>query len=424
MCWLRWTPRRIGEQVNYFECQVTWNDQRPIRLFSDRSHYRRENRISLSEVLRPYWKDRPFGDEERRQMYGLLLGDFCLADSLEQADLAVLPLNWNYYLERGELGCVAEFIDAARRAERLVMSYVGGDEGVTVPPEFDDVYVIRASGLRSRKRKRQLAQPVFFDDPLKQYPELGAGTSVVSSQWSVVSGQRSVVSSPWSVVSSLPRIGFCGQASVNAVKVASDVLRAAWRNLLYRFKLRQEEPQPLSSSALLRARAMKTLTESPLIKTRFIGRAKYRGGAATPEARERTTREFYQNIAETDYTLCVRGGGNFSKRFYETLAMGRIPVLVDTDCLLPFESELDWSNYIVRVPREELEALPQAVADHFSKCGLLGLAELKRRCRKLWEEKLTFGGFHRHLARHILASENRAPVPASHLQSAISHLPS
>lgn len=153
---------------------------------------------------------------------------------------------------------------------------------------------------------------------------------------------------------------------------------------------------------------MKLLARSPLVETRFVVRKRYRGGATSAEARDKTTREFYQNIAETDYTLCVRGGGNFSKRFYETLAMGRIPMLLDTDCLLPFEPELDWNKYIVRVPREQLRSLPYEVAKHFATLGETGLAASKRACRRLWEEKLTFGGFHRHVVRHIFASENRA----------------
>ena len=37
------------------------------------------------------------------------------------------------------------------------------------------------------------------------------------------------------------------------------------------------------------------------------------------------------------YGLCVRGFGNFSFRLGETLMMGRIPILIDTECILPFD---------------------------------------------------------------------------------------
>jgi Exostosin family len=189
---------------------------------------------------------------------------------------------------------------------------------------------------------------------------------------------------------------------VNALKLGRDVVRGGGRNLGYHLGLRLAEPQPVYPPALLRARAMRKLAGSPRVQTQFIARARYRGGATDATRRAQTTQEFYQNIAETDYTLCVRGGGNFSKRFYETLAMGRIPVLIDTDCLLPFEPGLAWDGFVVRVPANDLASLPRRVADHFAAVGTAGLAEQKKKCRQLWNDWLSFGNFHRRLADHIL----------------------
>jgi hypothetical protein len=357
-----------------------WN---PIRLYSDRSHYQRGGRGELSDLLRPYWKDAPFSDDQRKQMYGLSAEDFCLVDCLADADLAVLPMTWNHYVRTGLVAHALDFVREARRAGRPVLSYVSGDQGITVPAGCEDVYVVRASGARSRKRDRQIAQPVFFDDPVVDYPDLeryGRPDEAVK----------------------IASVGFCGQASVNPLKLAADVFRGGFRAIQYHLGIRLEEPQPLYPPALLRARAMKALESSPLVQTRFIARRRYRGGATSAETRQQTSRDFYQNIAETDYTLCVRGGGNFSKRFYETLAMGRIPVLLDTDCLLPFEPSLLWADFIVRVPQANWHALPRAVATHFARHPGEALAALKRRCRKLWEERLSFGGFHRELVRIVL----------------------
>jgi hypothetical protein len=353
------------------------------RLFSDRAHYQRGRRMELAEILRPYWKDAPFGEEQRKEMYGVSSEDFCVVDSLEQAGIAVLPLTWNYYLKRGEIAKALAFIQTARRAGRPVLSYVNGDEGVAVPPECDDVYVVRASGFRSRRRKRQIALPVFFDDPSKSYPEFLYYDRPAETE------KRTSV-------------GFCGVASPSLLRAAWDVLRGCVRNTAHGFGFRLEEPQPLYPPGLLRARALRILKESPLVETRFIVRSRYRAGTV---AREQTSREFYENMALTDYTLCLRGGGNFSKRFYETLAMGRIPVLVDTDCLLPFESVLPWDSHVVRVPDVELNRLPQRAADDFSAAGRDGLADRKRQCRRLWEEWLSFGGFHRQLVRLISDAE-------------------
>jgi len=63
--------------------------------------------------------------------------------------------------------------------------------------------------------------------------------------------------------------------------------------------------------------------------------------------------EFSNNILTSHFVMCNRGRGNFSMRFYQTLSAGRIPILVDTDMLFPFENEIDWDTIIIRGKNEE-----------------------------------------------------------------------
>ena len=75
----------------------------------------------------------------------------------------------------------------------------------------------------------------------------------------------------------------------------------------------------------------------PALTTNYILRSKYRAGVSREKDPFHPSRlEFVNNILGSDYTVCMRGGGNFSVRFYETLSLGRIPVFIDTDCLLPW----------------------------------------------------------------------------------------
>ena len=246
------------------------------------------HRAHLSDILRPYWKDSPFDDGQRQRMYGLSGEDFFLADKLADAGLAILPMTWNHYLQSGQLSRAQGFIQAARRAARPVLSYVSGDEGVTIPSGFDDVWVVRASGFRSRRQKRQLAQPVFFEDPLKSYPELESYGQPAGA-------------------ANRPVVGFCGQASINAVKLVGDLIRVCFRNTAYRLRIRLEEPQPLYPTALLRARALQVVRRSSLIKTQFVIRSRYRAGASEPGSFQRTARDFYERGA--DGLLPLRAGG-------------------------------------------------------------------------------------------------------------------
>jgi len=69
----------------------------------------------------------------------------------------------------------------------------------------------------------------------------------------------------------------------------------------------------------------------------------------TEQIQKKSVNEFYNNISKNLFTLCIRGWGNYSYRFCQTICMGRIPILVDTDCALPFEEIFNYDDYIVRI---------------------------------------------------------------------------
>jgi hypothetical protein len=50
---------------------------------------------------------------------------------------------------------------------------------------------------------------------------------------------------------------------------------------------------------------------------------------------EASTRAFADHLLGTTYVLCPRGCENYSFRLYEALRFGRVPVIVDTDMVLP-----------------------------------------------------------------------------------------
>lgn len=82
---------------------------------------------------------------------------------------------------------------------------------------------------------------------------------------------------------------------------------------------------------------------NPDIKTKFILRTHYWG----KDCNTNIVEEFKKNILETYFTLSSRGAGNFSARFFQVLYMGRIPIVVDTDMIFPFENKIPWKEIIV-----------------------------------------------------------------------------
>jgi len=48
-----------------------------------------------------------------------------------------------------------------------------------------------------------------------------------------------------------------------------------------------------------------------------------------------------------------------SYRLYEALCCGRIPVFIDTDCVLPYDFMIDWKKYFVWVDQSELPLIAE-----------------------------------------------------------------
>ena len=123
---------------------------------------------------------------------------------------------------------------------------------------------------------------------------------------------------------------------------------------------------------------------SPRVTSKIIMNTQYWGGApGHPDV----IRPYLQNIVDTQFTLCGRGTGNFSARFYHTLALGRIPIVVDTDMVFPLEHLIAWDNIIVRCKEEEVVTATVAFRNTHD------IMEAQRRCRDVYDRYLAPGAW-------------------------------
>lgn len=93
---------------------------------------------------------------------------------------------------------------------------------------------------------------------------------------------------------------------------------------------------------------------------------------------------FINNMNKCDYTLCVRGTGNYSGRFYMALNAGRIPVVLDTDVVIPLEEQL----HIVKVPIESLANISNFILEHFEQTSDQELRDMKLQNRFIYHQFL------------------------------------
>jgi hypothetical protein len=113
-------------------------------------------------------------------------------------------------------------------------------------------------------------------------------------------------------------------------------------------------------------------------------------------------REYVENMVGTDYTLCVRGAGNYSYRYFDTLGTGRIPLLVDTDGGIPYDFLLDWREAGPIVSVRDLRHLPEALLDFHHSLHPDDFLTLQVANRTRYEEYLTPEGFFRNLPLHFV----------------------
>jgi hypothetical protein len=324
-------------------------------------------------LLKPFIKDKTFTDVQRKEMYGISEMDFAFAEKLEEADVVVLTMAWNYYVKTEREDLATAFIKECAVLNKKVISVNTGDFGVRVP-NMENLIVLRTSGYRSKFSENEYAIPVFIADPLKKY-----------------FNTDKIIQRPYN---QQPLIGFCGQAKLSRFQAAKEMGNILLRNGSYWLGFSENEPQELLSSSFLRASVLKALEKSDDVLTNFIVRDKYRAGVTTGKETHSTTLEFYDNLKESEYVLCVRGAGNFSVRFYETLAMGRIPVLIDTDCALPLDDTIDWKKHVVWVEYDNRQQVAERVSEFHKNLSEKDFLDLQKTNRKLWEEHLTLDKFY------------------------------
>ena len=126
------------------------------------------------------------------------------------------------------------------------------------------------------------------------------------------------------------------------------------------------------------------------IPTNFI----YRQGFWAPEvgSKIKARKQYYTNLSNNRYTLCIRGEGNFSFRFYEALSFGRIPILIDTDNDLPFNNIIDWSKHIIRIQESEIPLLPRLLEED-NRCMMSN--------REMWREYLSVNGYTKNFIKDL-----------------------
>lgn len=313
---------------------------------------------------------------------------------LADADIVVLPYDWYWYrgphwrskMPKPAAKAVEEvnmaIYQQALSVGKPVILFFSGDRSHE-PTPFTEAFTLRDGMYASRSGHRDYCKPAFSEDIADQVLETVPGPRVDS----VTLREKKAK----------PTIGFCGFAPTpEFFDRFSDMV-------YYLFMLlhqRSLDPSPHYGERL-RYRAIKALDASDAIDTNFIVRDKSVFLGANDNQKIKARQEFIHNMASSDYILCCRGSGNYSYRVYETLCMGRIPVIIDTDSQFPYTFHINWRDYCLLVNPADLESIGEQIYEHYNQLSADDYYERQLACRNLWKDYLSPQGFFKHLSLHF-----------------------
>lgn len=93
---------------------------------------------------------------------------------------------------------------------------------------------------------------------------------------------------------------------------------------------------------------------------------------------ERQQVDYVEEILASWFVLCPRGLGCNSHRLFETMALGRVPVILSDAWVEP--KGPDWRSFSLRIPERDAERLPEILHSVQDKA-----AEMGKRARRAWE---------------------------------------
>ncbi len=298
-----------------------------------------------------------------------------ITDDPAKADYLLLAHNFSTLRKRHD--DVAEFEVLSKQYGKKVIVFWHGDRDDRVP--LSNAIVFRTSIYGHTKRSEEIAMPAYSEDLLQ-----GEHLQIRSKK-------------------EIPTIGFCGWADYRSPRnrlgtyVQNAVVDAQ------AFLCAKPMIRACRKGLSFRREAIESLRRHDNVTTNFIIRSSYSGHSATIQLDPEVARKEYRdNMLQSDLALCVKGDGNFSYRFYEALSLGRIPLLIDTDCVLPFADKIDYDSFIFRVPFQDIANLPERVGEWWDGLSEERFMEMQKKAREAYSAYLSVPAFLEYITHSII----------------------
>lgn len=330
-------------------------------------------------LLYPFWgvevnKNTPYPNDALGN-YGFDGSHYRLTDIPKEADYILLPHNY-WHVSRAHDSYIERFVRIAREAKKPLLIDARSDieQKVTVPGSV----VLKIAQYRFKLQPEEVIVPTYVDDLLEHYQ----GGEFIGRQ-----------------KSTKPTVGFAGWATLSPwVKTKTRI-----KELPIFFKgIFDSKYRTMHKGVLFREKALSYLKQVPNLSLQLLPRPSYSGHLKTISGNsEVLRREFVNNILSSDYALDVRGDANASCRFYEILSLGRIPLFIDTERVLPLEDKINYKEFCLWVDWKDLSRVGDKVLFFHDHIPPEQFIEMQTRARHVFSTMLRIDRFTPYLMEEL-----------------------
>ena len=288
--------------------------------------------------LYPFWgisisKDRIFNLKLFKK-FNFKERPYEIVNDIRKCHFVLAPYRYAFLKKKPSL--FNKYLKKARKFNKPLLLDDTGDIAHHIKEK--DVYVLRIGGYRHDKKNNEIYFPPFADDLLEEY----------------YNGELQIRNKKF-----IATVGFSGWSLISKWQFIKFFIKEIPTRLL---AIYNDNYITNSKGVFWRIKANKILEKSDIIRTNFIKRKSYSAHTATAEKKmEILRKEFVENLINSDYALCVRGDANSATRFYEALSLGRIPVILDTNWIFPFEEAIDYGKFSLIVNFRDLNNLDKII---------------------------------------------------------------
>jgi hypothetical protein len=317
-------------------------------------------------MLYPFWGDIPLpaNDPDAGRFEDYIRegkNSFEMVNSLASCDIAVLPFEYSFESAKKELAANVSK-EVKQKGKKLVVFFNSDNlEKISI----ENSIILRTSFFKSKQSANEFAFPGWSIDFMKNFK----GNNLALSK--------------------LPKakISYCGY--VDHLGKDKNNLMTRLRSVLSPLKKEDE-----GYGRYLRGKIIRRILSDKKLETDFVIRNGFWAQGIDDKLKARD--EYIQNMFNSPYAIVTRGAGNFSYRLYEVMSCGRIPVFINTDCVLPYETLINWKKQMVWIESSEIAKISEIVSKFHESVSETDFILLQKQNRKIYEEYLSPVGFFKH----------------------------